>query len=120
MLLSEQNKEKIIFLIRSICGTTIGVDIPTDYTVNFACELLSLCGCEKVFEIVEIPLCWENSVCIRFTLDDNEKLLFNLYASIEENNVELGLCVEYDEEINSIKIRPGQYEEGTYLFRCEI
>lgn len=80
-------KQRVYNLVKIICGSTTvfpeaykhfenpTADIPTNATWLAARELLNEIGVSKAAQIMEIPLCWNNQVAIRFTLGkyDREK-----------------------------------------------
>ncbi len=82
-----EKKQRVYDLVKMICGSTTVFpeaykysenptpDVPTNTTWFAARELLNEIGVTKSAQIMEIPLCWDNQVAIRFTLGeyDGEK-----------------------------------------------
>ena len=113
--MTEEDKKEVENLVKIICNTTIipeetaeeraeqntdiEPDCPTDDTWKAAEKLLRIAGVSETAEIFEIPLCWNNQVCIRFTLG-NPDIIFDLSAGIncmDNSDFFVWLQIENDE-----------------------
>lgn len=96
-----EKKQHIYDLVKIICGSTVSFkdferhddgmdDVPTDDTWSAAKELLLEAGVSPYADIFEIPLCWNDQVCIRFSLGEwkeNETvILFDLSAGVSNTS----------------------------------
>ncbi len=119
-----ENKQKIYDLVKVICGTTTLLpeiddpddtpDCPTKDTWKAAKELLNTVGVTENAKIIEIPLCWSEQVCIRFTLG-NPDIIFDLSAGvscIDKSDFFFSLQVEND--FGTFPI-PSDNDVGIYL-----
>ena len=106
-------RKKIMQLVQAICGTTQYIaddrypdraspndaddaDCPTDASYQAAMELLRLIGVESGKNgayIFEIPLCWSNQVCIRYTMGDFgrngppwSRQMFDVFAGVSADD----------------------------------
>ena len=113
--MTEEQKDEVEKLVEIICGTTtmpedlakeliaqnidVKPDCPTEDTWKAAEKLLCIAGVSESAAIFEIPLCWDNQVVIRFTLN-NPDIIFDLSAGInmiDNSEFLASLQVENDE-----------------------
>ena len=127
-----ENKQKVLDLVRKICGTTVSYpeaehidedvnDVPTDKTWDAAYEILSLIGITESACIEEIPLCWGDQVCIRFTIGSwdtaSNHILFDLTAGVSCNdNDRFFICLQVENEFDDFPVS-GDDDVGIYLMR---
>lgn len=131
--MTEKEKDEVEKLVEIICGTTtmpedhakeltaqnidVTPDCPTEATIKAAEKLLRIAGVSESAEIFEIPLCWDNQVCIRFTLG-NSDIIFDLSAGINCNdNSEFFIFLQV--ENNEPEIFPvcSDDDVGIFLFK---
>ena len=130
--MTEEDKKEVENLVKIICNTTIipeetakeraeqntdiEPDCPTDDTWKAAEKLLRIAGVSETAEIFEIPLCWDNQVCIRFTFG-NPDIIFDLSAGINCNdNSDFFVCLQIENCENEIFPVSSDDDLGINLF----
>ena len=72
--------ENILELTKKLCRSTERVSnfscVPTNRTYDIAHEILEHAGIDKKAHILEIPLCWDDQVCIRFQFPEYNDLKY--------------------------------------------
>lgn len=122
-----KNKQKIYDLVKVICGTTIVLpqvitqipdatpDCPTKDTWKAAKELLNTVGVTENAKIIEIPLCWSEQVCIRFTLG-NPDIIFDLSAGVScKDKSDFFFLLQIENDFGTFPI-PSDDDIGICLF----
>ena len=117
-----ETKQKIYKLVKVMCGTYSEVhDAPTDDTWSLAGELLKIFGVSSTAIIEEIPLCWNKSVAIRFTLGDWEEnaneCIFNLCTYVSTKDPSEFIVELYAENDYDQFPVPGDNDFGIRLFK---
>ena len=84
-------KQKIYELVKRVCNQCTS-NIPSKDALNSAYEILKVLGVTQNARIVEIPLCSDNEICIRFTIGEdfnNCHVIFDLVTGVSLSDPEL-------------------------------